>query len=157
MREFADFVNGIEAWHWWTLGAILIAIEIASTTFYLLWPGIAAIVVGLIKFFVPGLDGRVEIFLFAILAIVATIAWKRSPWGRVMHRPGSKEVNASRGLSYRGRMVTACEDFSGGRGAVLVDDTRWSAVTTDGSAPSAGSALEVVDADGTTLKVRIAI
>lgn len=154
MRELTDFVNGIQAWHWWTLGAILIAAEIASTTFYLLWPGIAAIVVGLMKYFAPGLDGRTEIFLFAILAVAATVAWKRSPWGRVMYERGSMAVNAARGLSYRGRIVTACEDFRGGRGAVTVDDTRWSAATIDGSAPPAGSALEVVDADGTSLKVR---
>jgi len=156
MREFTEFVNGIQAWHWWTLGAILIAIEIASTTFYLLWPGIAAIAVGLLKYFAPGLDGRVEIFLFAILAVVTTIAWKRSPWRHVAHATGGP-LNTARGLNYRGRLVTACEDFDGGRGAVLVDDTRWSAATVDGSTPRAGTSLEVVDADGTMLKVRIAV
>lgn len=155
MRELTEFVNGIQPWHWWTLGAILIAVEIASTTFYLLWPGIAAIAVGFLKFFAPSLDGRLEIFLFAIFAVVATIIWKRSPWAGAT-RERNETLNAARGLSYRGRRVTACEDFAGGHGAVLVDDTRWRAVTTDGSAPRAGAALEVVDADGTTLKVRIA-
>jgi membrane protein implicated in regulation of membrane protease activity len=155
MGELAQFVNDIQPWHWWTLGAILIAIEIASTTFYLLWPGIAAILVGVLKFFDPALDGRFEIFLFAVLAVAATIIWKRSPWGQV--RSTHETLNTARGLNYRGRRVTACEDFTSGHGAVLVDDTRWSATTIDGSAPRAGAALEVVDADGTTLKVRIAI
>ena len=62
MRELTEFVNGIQPWHWWTLGVILIAVEIASTTFYLLWPGIAAMAVGFLKFFAPAIDGRLEIF-----------------------------------------------------------------------------------------------
>lgn len=155
MRELAEFVNGIQPWHWWTLGVILIAIEIASTTFYLLWPGIAAMAVGFLKFFAPAIDGRLEIFLFAIFAVVATVIWKRSPWGQT-RRERNETLNAARGLNYRGRRVTACEDFTGDRGAVLVDDTRWNAIAIDGSMPRTGAALEVVDADGTTLMVRIA-
>lgn len=155
MRELTEFVNGIQPWHWWTLGVILIAIEIASTTFYLLWPGIAAMAVGFLKFFAPAIDGRMEIFLFAIFAVVATVIWKRSPWGQT-RRERNETLNAARGLNYRGRRVTACEDFTGDRGAVLVDDTRWNAIAIDGSMPRTGAALEVVDADGTTLMVRIA-
>jgi membrane protein implicated in regulation of membrane protease activity len=155
MRELTEFVNGIQPWHWWTLGVILIAIEIASTTFYLLWPGIAAMAVGFLKFFAPAIDGRLEIFLFAIFAVVATVIWKRSPWGQT-RRERNETLNAARGLNYRGRRVTACEDFAGGRGAVLVDDTRWNAIAIDGSTPRTGAALEVVDAEGTTLIVRIA-
>ncbi|HVT25631.1 MAG TPA: NfeD family protein [Rhizomicrobium sp.] len=155
MRELTEFVNGIQPWHWWTLGVILIAIEIASTTFYLLWPGIAAMAVGFLKFFAPAIDGRLEIFLFAIFALVATVIWKRSPWGQT-RRERNETLNAARGLNYRGRRVTACEDFTGDRGAVLVDDTRWNAIAIDGSMPRTGAALEVVDADGTTLMVRIA-
>jgi membrane protein implicated in regulation of membrane protease activity len=155
MRELTEFVNGIQPWHWWTLGVILIAIEIASTTFYLLWPGIAAMAVGFLKFFAPAIDGRLEIFLFSIFAVVATVIWKRSPWGQT-RRERNETLNAARGLNYRGRRVTACEDFTGDRGAVLVDDTRWNAIAIDGSMPRTGAALEVVDADGTTLMVRIA-
>ncbi|HEY4124649.1 MAG TPA: NfeD family protein [Rhizomicrobium sp.] len=156
MRELADFVNGIQPWHWWTLGAILIAIEIASTTFYLLWPGIAALLVGGLKFIDPALDGKLAIFLFAVLAVVATVLWKRTRWGRIDHSQ-HPTLNAARGEQYRGRIVAAAEDFSGSHGAVLVDDTRWRAVTIDGSVPNAHASLIVVDADGTTLKVRLAV
>lgn len=156
MSDVTHFLNSIEPWHWWTLGAILIAIEIASTTFYLLWPGIAAILVGVLEYFYPSLDGRLAIFLFAILAVAATVIWKRSPWGRHDHTPHAT-LNAARGEQYRGRIVSAAEDFSGGHGAVLVDDTRWRAVTIDGSSPNLGDAMVVVDADGVTLKVRLAV
>src|SRR5690348_17722566 len=61
MQALTDFVNNQPAWHWWALGALLLALEIASTTQYLLWPGIAALIVGVLKFAVPSLDGRLAV------------------------------------------------------------------------------------------------
>ncbi|HEY1707025.1 MAG TPA: NfeD family protein [Rhizomicrobium sp.] len=154
MDAMTDFLNAQVAWHWWALGAVLLALEMASTTQYLLWPGIAALLVGVLRFVDPVLDGRLCVFLFAVLSVVATIAWKRSPWGRsdnavhpTLNRRGDQCV---------GRFVKAAVDFSGGRGAVLVDDSRWNASVIDGSAPIAGDMLEVAGAEGTVLKVRLA-
>jgi len=151
MAGLSAFVSTIQPWHWWTLGALLLAIEIASTTFYLLWPGIAALLVGAIAYLYPGLDGRLAIALFAGLAIVSTVVWKRSAWG--VSNP-TQVLNTARGLTYRGRHVVALEDFSAHGGAVVVDDTRWHAIAADGSIPRKGETLEVVDADGATLKVK---
>ena len=81
MQSMTEFLNIQPAWHWWALGAVLLALEIASTTQYLLWPGIAALLVGLLKTIDPSLDGRLAVFLFAVLSVVATIVWKRSRWG----------------------------------------------------------------------------
>jgi membrane protein implicated in regulation of membrane protease activity len=80
MSSITLFLNSQPAWHWWALGAILLGIEIASTTQYLLWPGLAALVVGALKFVDPSLDGRLAVFLFAIVSVVATALWKRSAW-----------------------------------------------------------------------------
>ena len=55
---------------------------------------------------------------------------------------------------YVGRKVNVAEDFSGGRGAVLVDDTRWSAVSLDGSSPHKGESVVVAGADGAVLQVK---
>ena len=63
MESVTVFLNNQPAWHWWALGAILLAAEIASTTQYLLWPGIAALAIGLLKFVFPPLDGRLAVFL----------------------------------------------------------------------------------------------
>jgi membrane protein implicated in regulation of membrane protease activity len=153
MESLGEFINSAPAWYWWAFGAILLGIEMLSTTQYLLWPGIAAIVVGFVHFLFPGLDGSLSVFLFAVLSIVATIAWKRSPWGR--NAPQHPTLNR-RTEQYVGRLVKAAVNFSGGRGAVMVDDSRWNAVVIDGSAPVAGDMLEVAEADGTLLKVRLA-
>ena len=51
MADFLSFLDTVTAWHWWALAAILIGIEIISTTFYLFWPGAAAAIVGVLVFF----------------------------------------------------------------------------------------------------------
>lgn len=142
-------------WFWWALGAILIALEIASTTTYLLWPGIAAFLVGLLELFDPALDGRLAAFLFAVLSVAATLAWKR--WGLGRLTPADEEGTLNRrGAQYHGRVGLAAEDFTGHRGAVLIDDTRWSALAVDGSDPKKDTRLVVTGSDGTLLEVRMA-
>lgn len=152
MTAMTDFLNSQPAWHWWALGAVLLAIELVSTTQYLLWPGIAAVLVGVLKLIDPGLDGRIAAILFAMLAVAATVVWKRTHLGRA-DREGYATLN-ERSAQYVGRHVTACDDFVGPRGAVRVDDTRWNAMTSDGSSPKKGDALEVTGFDGALLKVK---
>ena len=154
MQALTDFVNNQPAWHWWALGAFLLAAEIASTTQYLLWPGIAAMFVGVLKFAIPPLDGRLAVFLFAVIAVAATVLWKRSKLGRA-ERTSHHNLN-DRSAQYSGRQVLALDDFHGGRGAVRVDDSRWNAHTSDGSNPRKGDTLVVTGADGTLLQVRAA-
>lgn len=152
MQTLADFLNNQHAWHWWALGALLLALEIASTTQYLLWPGIAALLVGILKFVMPSLDGRLAVFLFAVIAVVATVLWKRSRLGRA-ERTSHHDLN-ERSAQYKGRQVLALDDFHGGRGAVRVDDSRWNAQISDGSSPRKGDTLVVTGADGAVLVVK---
>jgi membrane protein implicated in regulation of membrane protease activity len=154
MDSLTEFLNTQPAWHWWAFGAVLIGLEMISTTQYLLWPGIGALLVGVLRFLDPALDGRLCVFLFAVFSIAATIAWKRSPWGQMDH--AVHPTLNRRSDQYVGRLVKAATNFAGGRGAVLVDDTRWSAVVIDGSAPVQGDMLVVEAAEGTVLKVKLA-
>ncbi|HEX3675247.1 MAG TPA: NfeD family protein [Rhizomicrobium sp.] len=154
MQTLTTFLNGQAAWHWWALGAVLLAFEIASTTQYLLWPGIAALLVGVLKFIDPSLDGRLAVFLFAVIAVGATVLWKRSRLGRA-ERTTHLDLN-ERSAQYVGRRVTALDDFHGPRGAVRVDDSRWNATTLDGTSPKKDEALQVIGSDGTTLTVKAA-
>lgn len=154
MAAVTVFLNSQPAWHWWALGAVLLALEIASTTQYLLWPGIAALIIGVLKFLDPPLDGRLAVFLFALVSVVATVVWKRSSWGRA-DRSTHSNLN-ERSAQYVGRVVKAEENFVNGRGAVRVDDTRWNACVVDGSAPAKGDMLQISGADGAELKVQLA-
>ena len=152
MTDLLDLWSHQPLWFWWALGAILIALEILSTTTYLLWPGIAAFLVGLLVMVVPSLDGRVAIFLFAVLAVASTLVWKRWGPGATLAADEGGTLNR-RAAHYIGRAGVAAEDFAGTRGAIRIDDTRWTAVTVDGSEPRMGEPLTVTGADGTALQV----
>lgn len=152
VTDIAQWLNQLQAWHWLALGALLLAVEIASTTNYLLWPGIAALVVGAANFIVH-LGGPLSVFLFAVLAMVSSVIWHRSPYGR---RAAAAPNNLNdRMQTYLGRRGVATGDFVGGHGAILLDDTRWAAVA-EGGDPRSGEMLLVTGSDGTVLKVRVA-
>lgn len=152
LAELSLFLHSLSAWHWLALGVVLLVIEIASTTFYLLWPGIAALLVGLLQFAFPAMGGTLSILLFAVLAVAATIAWKRSPLGAAA--PAGPATLNARMSTYLGRQGRAAADFVGGHGAILLDDTRWSAVLGEGPQPRGGEMLQVTGADGAVLIVR---
>ena len=60
----------IEYWHWVVFGVLLVLSEIALTTFFIFWFGIAAIVVGAVLFFLPELSLSWQIFIWTILSSV---------------------------------------------------------------------------------------
>jgi membrane protein implicated in regulation of membrane protease activity len=146
---FAD----VRPWHWLALGAILVSIEIVSTTFYFLWPGIAAVIMGALLYVFPALGPNSQIMLFAAMAMIATVAWKRYAPRSFTTTDPHPTLNR-RAAQYEGRRAKVAVNFANGRGAVLIDDTRWSAVTADGSDPAAGESVLVTGADGTVLTVK---
>jgi len=152
MEALFAFLDVIEPWHWWALAAILIGIEMLTPTFYFLWPGIAAALVGLIAYFIPALGADIQILAFAVLTVVCTVMWKRyapASWSSNEQHP-TLNRRADRNI---GRQVEAAVDFVGGQGAVMVDDTRWTATSADGSNPKAGDMLMVTGAEGVVLVV----
>ena len=66
---------GIEYWHWIVFGVLLVLSEIALTTFFVLWFGIAAIIVGVILFFAPGLALSWQIFIWTLFSSLLALAW----------------------------------------------------------------------------------
>ena len=56
---------------WWILALILIAGEVLAPGFFLLWIGIAAAVMGIVTWLVPGLGVIAQAVLFVILAFAS--------------------------------------------------------------------------------------
>ena len=65
----------IEYWHWVVFGVLLVLSEIALTTFFIFWFGIAAIIVGAVLFFLPELSLSWQIFIWTILSSVLAFFW----------------------------------------------------------------------------------
>ncbi len=65
----------IEFWHWVVFGVLLVLSEIALTTFFILWFGVAAIMVGGILFVVPSLSVSWQILIWTLLSVILAAAW----------------------------------------------------------------------------------
>jgi hypothetical protein len=65
----------IQYWHWVVFGVLLVLGELALTTFFVLWFGVAAIVVGAILFFAPGLSLSWQIFIWTLLSSLLAAVW----------------------------------------------------------------------------------
>ena len=62
-------------WHWFVLGVLLTLSEIVLTTFFILWFGVAAMLIGLLLFFFPGLNVTIQILSWTVLSVLLAFAW----------------------------------------------------------------------------------
>lgn len=139
------------AWGWLALGLGLIAVEaLLLPGGFPLWIGIAALVMAGITVLTT-LNWQVELIVFGLLAIVASIiAWK-------LHYRASR-ADAADGLHDRveqlvGRRFVLEEAIVGGFGRVRIDDTSW---RVSGPDLPAGTPVKVTGVEGATLKVEAA-
>lgn len=143
------------SWPWLVLGVALVTLEIATPTTYLLWPGLAALALGLVTAVTGPFDWRLQGVIFAVFSIASTFAWRA-----YLTRRGTPPTDApllnQRAQQYLGRRAVVTEAFANGRGKIKLDDSLWSAEAVDGGNPASGEAVVVVGAAGPVLHVRSA-
>lgn len=152
MDALIEWLWDISYWHWWALALVLVAIEVTTPTTYLLWPAISAAVVGLAVALLGPFDWRLQVLVFAVLALLTSVVWARTM--RRRGAPAADETLNSRGRSYVGRRLHLARPLPDGRGQIQLDDTWWPARSADGSTLGAGDVVEVVASDGALLVVR---
>jgi membrane protein implicated in regulation of membrane protease activity len=152
MNEIGEIFGQVVFWHWWVLAVALIAIEVFAPSTVLLWPGIAAGVVGL-TMLVAGdaMLWQYQVLLFAVLSVVSLVAWRL--YARKHVKPGDETTLNRRGEQYVGRVLTLEEPIVNGQGRAVVDDSHW---RVSGEDMPAGTRVRVVGVDATVLKVEAA-
>ena len=152
MDALIEFHSAQPFWIWLALGVILLAVEAAFSTEWLLWPAVAAGVVAVLTAIglSPGFWG--EVALFGILTGASTLLSRRLI--QRVNPSDAPDINArdSRLVGQRAQVVQA---FVDGRGRVFVSGAEWSAEI-EGEAPPAGESVVVESIDGPLLKVRAA-
>jgi len=146
MIELLESMNGTR---WIILGVVLLILELVTGTTYILWPAIAALIVGVLAF--SSLFGwEMQFILFFLISIVLLVV------GHIYVRPRMKGGEVSdlndRATAMVGMRVRAVTDFELGQGRVQVGDTQWRARIKEGN-PKAGEELQVKSVKGTTLNV----
>ncbi|HYD28303.1 NfeD family protein [Brevundimonas sp.] len=150
MNALIDLHAAQPYWVWLALGVILLAVEAAFSTEWLLWPAVAAGVVAVVTALGLPLGLVGEVLLFAVLTVAATLLSRK-----LIQRVNPSEVpdiNArdARLIGQRAQVVQA---FVNGRGRVFVSGAEWVAEI-EGDAPLAGESVIVEGMDGPRLKVR---
>ena len=136
-------------WLWIALGCLILAIEVASGTEWLLWPAVSAGLVGVITLVAPDLGFVVELALFAILTLGISLASRR-----LIKRVNPEEPDINdRNARLIGARAEVVQSFIDGRGRVFVSGSEWPA-DIEGEAPPVGASVIVAAIDGPRLKVK---
>lgn len=138
-------------WHWWILCAVLFALEMMAPTSYLLWPALAAGVVGFVALVAPGLDPYLQIFIYAVLSVIALFVGIK--YFKTRKTTSDAPNLNKRPQQFEGKKFTLNEALQDGRGSVTIGDTRWIVQSTDGESYAAGDKIVITGADGVTLLI----
>jgi inner membrane protein len=143
-----DWLSSLEPhWFWLSVGVALGVIEMLAPGFFLMWLGLAAIIVGMITWALP-ISLPFQVGLFAVLSILTVYAGKKF----LKDNPIESEDPAlnDRSARLKGEIVTVVEAISDGRGRVKLGDSDWNVRGAD--AP-VGAKVRVTGADGAVLLV----
>ncbi|HEX2017784.1 MAG TPA: NfeD family protein [Aurantimonas sp.] len=145
-----DLLDALSNYGWWILGLLLLVLEVVLPGVYLLFFGIAALVVGMNVLLIGGdwFGWEQQVLAFVVVSAVAVFL------GRKWY--GSKdEITASDTLNKRterliGRESVLSDDIVGGRGRIGIGDSWWSV---EGPDLPKGTRVRVVGAEGSVLRV----
>ncbi|MGV7963596.1 NfeD family protein [Photorhabdus tasmaniensis] len=136
-------------WLWFSFGGLLLIAELLGTGGYLLWTGIAALVVAFITWLLPGMGWELQGILFATLTLLSAVLWRY--WLRSRPSKGSDTLN-QKDHQLIGTQAKLTADTENGYSRIKLADGSWR-VHCDREL-SANTEVEVIAVDGITLKVK---
>jgi hypothetical protein len=143
----------IEWWYWVIAGFCLIGLELVIPSFTIIWFGLGALIVGLLKFVVPAFPVSGQLALWTAASVCFTLMWFKylKPKGDRTHAGMSKEgILGETGIIIRGT------GDSYGRGVVrfrisVLGADEWGCYSEN--VLTVGDTVRVVDIEGQILKV----
>lgn len=139
-------------WHWLVLGLVLVALEIFTAGFVLLWLGLSALVVGLLSFLFD-LGFSTELLIWAALSVVELILWFRF----IQPRFHDKTLSGMSREAIIGQVGLVIQANVGERGRLrfsmpLLGNDEWSFICEENL--RIGDRVSVTDVSGNTLVVK---
>jgi membrane protein implicated in regulation of membrane protease activity len=140
-------------WAWGILGLILLAAEMATGTFYILWFGIAALCMTLVLALFPLMPVAVQLFLFAVLSLGSLAIWKVNYRKTFTHL----RVGQSQGeeIGRVGIITEAVSPKRNGRMAFaqgVMGSREWAAIADEEI--EAGAEAVIIAVEGNALRVK---
>lgn len=149
----APIISELGPWNWVVLGLVLLGLEIFAPGVYLLWIGIAALIVGAasLALWEAGFWGwQVQVLLFLILSLASAYFGKKFV---VSHQGDTDQPLLNRRSEQMiGRTATLAEPIRDGRGRIQLGDTLW---RVSGPDLPAGTRVRVIAAADTDLELTV--
>lgn len=144
-----EFFSELSAWHWLSLGIVLLVLDVLGAAGFLLGLGLGAIVVAAVLALLPNLDWQWQLVLFAVFSVLFTwLYWSRF---RAVNEATDQPKLNDRTANLIGSSAELLDDSVGGRGQVQIADALWT-VTSEEDLPK-GTLVEIVAAEGMVLQV----
>ncbi len=142
-------------WHWLVLGLGLGLLELLVPSFFIIWFGLGALLVGLVMMALPDLGFTAQVALWTVASVAMTVLWFQ-----VFRRDAdrTRSGRADEALGEIGVLVRAVEPLgvNSGRGEVrfqkpVMGSDVWPCLADE--AIAAGERVRVLAVDGQLLKV----
>jgi inner membrane protein len=146
-----SWIVSLGHWNWFIAAAALFLIEIIAPGSFMLWLGLAAILVGAISLAVEW-SWQAQLIAFAVFAVAAIPAWRH--FARKVEAPADRPFLNRRADGYVGRVFTLDKPIVDGIGTIRIDDTVWRVTGPD---CPAGSRVKIARADGANLSVEASV
>jgi len=150
-----SIVEELGPWNWMVLGIILLTLEIVASGVFLLWIGIAALIVGALSLALSDASfwtWHAQTVVFLALALASAYVGKRIMSSRA--EQSDQPLLNRRGDQLIGRIATLSDPIENGRGRVKLGDTMWRVAGPD---LPAGSKVRVVKASDTDLELIVEV
>lgn len=148
---FEQLIAELGPWNWMVLGLVLLGAEILVPGVFLIWIGVAAIIVGALSLALwdTAIWGwQAQVLVFLALSLIAAFG------GRALMKRSKPSSDApllnQRGEQLIGRTATLDEAIVNGHGRVKIGDTTW---IVSGPDLAAGTQVRVTGAARTKLTV----
>ena len=140
-------------WAWGVIGLVLLAVEMATGTFYILWFGISALSVAIAMWMFPEIPRAMQFAMFAALSISSLAIWKLNYKKHETH----SRVGQAQGeeIGRVGTVIEACGPSQNGKIRFtqgLMGSREWAAISDD--VIEASSDATVVAVEGNELRVK---
>ncbi|ENN87390.1 hypothetical protein RHSP_27287 [Rhizobium freirei PRF 81] len=148
---FDNLVVELGPWSWWLVGLVLLAAELILPGFFLVWIGLAGIIVGALSllFWTSAFwVWQVQWLVFAATAVITALLGRRYLYNE--NQVTDEPFLNQRGASLVGRTATLDQPITEGRGRIRLNDTYW---TVRGPDLPVGTRVKIIASNGRDLTV----
>lgn len=146
-------VSELGPWNWMVLGFVLLVMEIIAPGVFMLWIGIAALIIGAVSLLIWDAafwTWQAQVLSFLVLALVSAFIGRRVATARTAN--DDQPLLNRRGAQMVGRMATLAEPIKDGRGRIKLGDTLW---RVSGPDLPVGTQVRVTGAADTDLELTV--